>query len=293
MIITVDDWRKLESSFREIAVKWARYQAQHFQLVPNYAGYCAQMNLLADSGDSPEKFSSLWKKTFSADTSMDIAEELAHHSKLYRKAHRVIAAATQWTRAELKYGRGFLVKSKDDIEAYEKYMHWNLPYDSGLVIDHAFYAIYVAWQPESKIIVPDNRLQLLKALAIDDSLFRVVSPRQFEELVAFLYECLGCRVELTQATRDFGADILAWHGGPLSSEILIAIQVKRYAAHRKVSLKEIFELHGAVTHYHADTGHIVTSSDFSKPAKEFSKTTRYHLVNLKQFQKEILALFKS
>lgn len=155
-----------------------------------------------------------------------------------------------------------------------------------------FYALYVVWRPSSRIIIPDNRRDLLRAMAVDESIFRVVSPRHFEELVAYVYECFGCRVLLTPQSRDFGADVLAWHSGPFDTETLIAIQVKRWIPPNKISLPTILQLQGSIAHYHANTGHVVTSSDFTKPARSFAERQGIELVNVIRFQAELSRLFR-
>lgn len=282
-------WRELDEMFREYASQWAANisEACHVYGEDDFARFDDLSRAAAISSTS---FASQWKTSIGDVTKFsDLAEELKEQSSTFRKPERLIEQALRATKSEIRHHKASL-RLANNYYDYENRIDSFFP-DVRLVIDHAVYALYVAWRPDSKIIIPDNRPKLLRAMAVDESFFRVVTPRQFEELVAYLYECMGCTVELTPATRDFGADLLAWHAGPLSSETLIAVQVKRYASHRKVGLKGLFELHGAVSHYQADTGHIVTTSDFTKPAKLFGEQQRLHLVNMKQFQKELNRLF--
>lgn len=153
------------------------------------------------------------------------------------------------------------------------------------------YGLYAAWNPDSLLLVPDRRKDLRALFEADPATVRALTPRQFEEFVAYLLELLGCRVELTKESRDVGADILAWHSGPLGSEILTAIQVKRYAGHRAVGLKEIYELHGAVAHYRADLGQVITTGRFTKPAETFATAQKIHLVDFKRLHREFMQLF--
>jgi hypothetical protein len=288
--INYDIWLQLDQELRKDAEKWAALMAEALSKDddPDVSKYEA----LARAAKSSHKaFFEQWEKTIGNIThAADIAEELKEDSGHFRKPTTLIRHAMKATKNEIRQGRRALGITDN---YYDWESHIELPPDTLFVIDHAVYAMYVAWNPESRILVPDNRPALLRAMALDESLFRVISPREFEELVAYLYECLGCKVELTKASRDFGADVLAWHGGPLGSESLIAVQVKRYAKRRKVGLKSIFELHGAVSHYSADAGHIVTSSDFTKPARQFAKAQRIHMVNLEKFQEELGRLFKA
>lgn len=98
-----------------------------------------------------------------------------------------------------------------------------------------------------------------------------LSPRKFEELVASILKDLGFEVELTQATRDGGRDIIA-HVKNAVSSYLTYIECKRYAADNKVGVGVIREVIG-VHHLHKPTKSIiVTTSFFSSDAiKEAEK----------------------
>lgn len=297
MELDYQSWEKLEAEFRVKACEWAKFQVERlkrFYRTENYAEKAiSNYRQLVDASTSASEFEQQWKRSIGEVGKEDfMALEFKELSRMFRKPHRVIHAAMAGTRAELRFGPKLLRRSYDQND-YEFKLDdiWNNVNNKELVIDHAVYALYVAWKPDTKIIVPDDRAKLLRSLIIDDSFLRVISPRRFEELIAYLYECFGCKVELTKQSRDFGADILAWHGGPLGSEALIAVQVKRYSSNRKVGLKGIFELHGALAHYHADLGHVVTTSDFTGPAKEFAKKQRIHLVDMSKLQEEVNSIF--
>jgi len=293
-----DSWEELEHWYRGLVRLLQLHEADYWEvfgrtnyLDPGWRSQVRKHESLAKAASiSSDTFAAEIKRSYGAITDFDIASAVREQSRKFRTRKALLRHASRWTRTTLCYGPKLL---RDSVTP-DDYDYFIEDYYSGgqeLVFEHAAYALYVAWRPDSRIIIPDNRRTLLKAMTVDESLFRAISPRQFEELVAYLYECLGCRVQLTPATRDWGADILAWHGGPLDSEILTAIQVKRYASHRKVGLKSLFDLYGAIAHYHADTGHIVTSSDFTKPARIFAESQRLHLVNLKKFQEELNRLF--
>ena len=290
-------WMEMESEFRRLVEQWAHFTALRLRTLTFSTGKprldrAAEYEALAQAACvSPEAVRDQLKIVLPGLTTFaDIADELKECSSSFRDRPTLLKHATRVARKELIYGPKALHRVTDAI-SYEHVVDRFWPRQQRLVIDHAFYAIYIAWRPDSRIIIPDHNRELLRAMAIDEAFFRVITPRRFEELVAYLYECLGCRVELTKATRDFGADILAWHGGPLASETVIAVQVKRYAANNKVGLKSLFELHGAVAHYTADTGHLVTTSDFTQPARHFAQGQRLHLVNLEAFQAELRRLF--
>jgi HJR/Mrr/RecB family endonuclease len=87
-----------------------------------------------------------------------------------------------------------------------------------------------------------------------------LSPRKFEELVASILKDLGFDVELTQATRDGGRDIIA-HVRNAVSSYLTHIECKRYAPDNKVSVGIIREVIG-VHHLHKATKSIIVTTSF-------------------------------
>ena len=108
-----------------------------------------------------------------------------------------------------------------------------------------------------------------------------LSPRQFEELVASILKDLGFEVELTQATRDGGRDIIA-HVRNAVSSYLTYIECKRYAADNKVGVGIVREVIG-VHHIRKPTKSIiVTTSFFSKDAIKEAQSMESQL-DLKDF----------
>lgn len=108
-----------------------------------------------------------------------------------------------------------------------------------------------------------------------------LSPRQFEELVASILKDLGFEVELTQATRDGGRDIIA-HVRNAVSSYLTYIECKRYAADNKVGVGIVREVIG-VHHIRKPTKSIiVTTSFFSREAIKEAQSMESQL-DLKDF----------
>lgn len=98
-----------------------------------------------------------------------------------------------------------------------------------------------------------------------------LSPRKFEELVASILKDLGFEVELTQATRDGGRDIIAHIRNAVCS-YLTHIECKRYAADNKVGVGIVREVIGVHHIRGATKSIIVTTSFFSNDAiKEAEK----------------------
>jgi hypothetical protein len=94
-----------------------------------------------------------------------------------------------------------------------------------------------------------------------------ISPRRFEQVVAEIYGVMGWRVELTQATRDGGIDLVCLSNG----DSLCIVECKRYATERKVSIEKVDRLLGVAFRVNAQSAHLITTSSFTRPAKEAAK----------------------
>lgn len=92
-----------------------------------------------------------------------------------------------------------------------------------------------------------------------------LSSRQFEELIASIIKDMGYQVELTQATRDGGRDIIATIKTGLNT-YLTHIECKKYNPDNKVGVKIIREVVGVHHLRNADKSIIITSSTFTKDA---------------------------
>lgn len=145
----------------------------------------------------------------------------------------------------------------------------------------------------SKIILADTNKELLKALTIDSDLVYAISPRKFEEIIEYIYRLSGFETKLTPSSRDDGADILVWTPPPvLGNRFLTVIQAKRYSKLNKVGSKEIRELIGTKMIFNADKAQIITTSDFSKPAKKTAQTNKIDLVKFYELNEKINLLIK-
>jgi restriction endonuclease Mrr len=118
--------------------------------------------------------------------------------------------------------------------------------------------------------------ELIELLARSPELLYQVNPRQFEELVAEVLAHKGVEVSLTPATRDGGRDIVANVCTPLGA-FLCYIECKRYAPDRPVGVRPVRELFGIVSHGNVTRGMLVTTSGFTKPAREFAADVPHRL----------------
>lgn len=108
-----------------------------------------------------------------------------------------------------------------------------------------------------------------------------LTSREFEELVAEVFKQQGYFVEVTQATRDGGCDIIATrniNGLPF----MVLIECKRYGKKNHVGVQLVRSLLGVQSDRKANKAVLVTSSSFTKDAREFAERQQ-HLISLVDF----------
>jgi HJR/Mrr/RecB family endonuclease len=103
-----------------------------------------------------------------------------------------------------------------------------------------------------------------------------MSPREFERLIAELYEIEGYNVKLTQQTRDGGKDLIVSKQG-ITGNHLYYIECKRYAQSNHVSVDVVDRLYGNVMADRVTAGIVVTSSSFTRQAINRSKEMKYQM----------------
>ena len=105
-----------------------------------------------------------------------------------------------------------------------------------------------------------------------------LSSREFEELVAELFKQQGFDVELTPETRDGGCDIIATKNiGGLP--FMLLIECKKYAKRNPVGVNLVRSLLGVQGDRKANKAVLVTTSRFTKTAREFADRQQ-HLISL-------------
>jgi restriction system protein len=105
---------------------------------------------------------------------------------------------------------------------------------------------------------------------------RELPPRKFEETVAQMLEKQGYTVELTPASKDGGFDIYVASKQALG-KFLYLVECKRYTPPNKVGVHLVRALHGVVQKTQANAGMLVTTSFFTRGAKEYADETMYTL----------------
>lgn len=108
-----------------------------------------------------------------------------------------------------------------------------------------------------------------------EEIYRNLSPREFEEFMARLYNKLGYNVELTQTTRDGGKDIILRKPDVLGNMIYY-VECKRYKEKNKVGLDVVQRLTGIVETDKVNGGIIATTSYLSPSAERWIIENRYN-----------------
>jgi len=120
----------------------------------------------------------------------------------------------------------------------------------------------------------DDRIQQFARNPQD---LRTLEPNDFEQLIAELLRRDGMNVQLTGRGRDGGRDVLTWPSSA-PSRALWLVECKRYAAPRKVDVRLVRALYGVLEAERATMGMLVTTSDFTRPAREFERGVSNRLV---------------
>jgi restriction system protein len=103
-----------------------------------------------------------------------------------------------------------------------------------------------------------------------------LSPKEFEALIANLFEKMGLETRLTQPSRDGGVDCVAYDPRPILGGKVV-IQAKRYK--HTVGVSAVRDLFGTVENEGASKGILVTTSGYGKAAFEFIKNKPLELLS--------------
>jgi L-asparaginase len=130
------------------------------------------------------------------------------------------------------------------------------------------------WLPindASATIIVANQInhELLRYFARHPQQLHSLTPRNFEVLVAEIFKHHGYEVTLTPATRDGGYDFRALFVDGLGIKCLSLVEAKHFAPDQPVGIAIVRSLYGVVSSINAERGIIVTTSRFTKDAKQF------------------------
>jgi restriction system protein len=115
-------------------------------------------------------------------------------------------------------------------------------------------------------------------IEVPQDIFLGFQPKEFEYLIAELYEKLGYETKLTKTSYDGGVDIIAEKKKTGKKEKLL-IQCKRYQY--KIGVDEIRKLLGVLSDQKATKGTLITCSDYTREARRLEKSNpRIELINI-------------
>lgn len=127
--------------------------------------------------------------------------------------------------------------------------------------------------PEEKQIVTNLTLsvsELIGAIAKNPELLYKIKPRQFEEIIAEIFDRHDFEVQLTPQTWDHGRDIIAIRS-TLGIRTKFIIECKRYAKNNPVPVALVRQLYGTQAQEGANQSILATTSRFTVAAKEFAR----------------------
>jgi len=144
-------------------------------------------------------------------------------------------------------------------------------------------SVYDLKGPEQSRIIRAVRPQIIRVsgalierIKKDPEKMHDITSRQFEQLIAEIFDAQGFEVELTQATWDGGRDILArLNTGVL--KFLCLIETKKYGKDQPVGVRLVRHLYGTFCDEQANSAMLVTTSYFTEQAKEFTTRHKYQL----------------
>lgn len=117
---------------------------------------------------------------------------------------------------------------------------------------------------------------LLKQARDNPQIIHSFTPREFEKMVRELLDKQGYEVQLTKQTRDGGKDLIVVQKS-LLGQFSIYVECKKYDTHRPISVGLIRELYGTITADAVTAGMMITTSYFTKDAKEFTERIKHRM----------------
>lgn len=108
---------------------------------------------------------------------------------------------------------------------------------------------------------------VLKYLSENPQEFYQLADRDFESVMAEIYNRLGYKVELTKGTKDGGKDIIIRKPDVLG-DFVYYVECKKYAANNPVGVGIVRALNGVINMDRVNGGIIATTSYFTKDAKD-------------------------
>jgi HJR/Mrr/RecB family endonuclease len=185
--------------------------------------------------------------------------------------------STQFTSPTILHSLSNVMQHKDfSIENFPKYIFQDINYQNAPIIEALRNSEIIL--PNAKEIIADIRVvntRILDKIKRDPKAVYDLQPREFEKLVAELFIEKGYQVQLTQATRDGGKDIMIIDKS--LGDFLIYAECKKFAPHRPVGVSIISDLAGRIDNDRATAGIVITTSYFSPEAQIFTRKIQHKM----------------
>jgi restriction system protein len=169
---------------------------------------------------------------------------------------------------------------KEFQKYYDKYFQYKLPKGLEIAIREHYANDLKALVCGAEFIfmwgcvnmILDSNEKNLTTLLANGLKERPTDPFEYEQFCADILRSSGWQAVVTQATGDQGADIRASKHG-----LNIIVQCKLYS--KPVGNKAVQEVVGALAHYGAKHGLVVTNTGFTKSAKMLAASNNILLLN--------------
>ena len=175
------------------------------------------------------------------------------HAELLREFERILRAHGFWYENFDHTEMWIYAIGRDNAQEFKDYMHWKWicslvrpEFDS---LEDDFYAYFA-----------NHGSRDLSGLGWRDC----------EKLVAALMESRGYQVELGPGTNDGGVDLRFLQPDPIG-DIMTLVQIKKYRPDLKIKLGAVQALHGATVAERAENSMFVTTSEYSRSARNFAE----------------------
>lgn len=176
----------------------------------------------------------------------------------------------------------YMINGVDDSNMhsfYSRYSNFLYEYGNGIdfgsrIISRSNNLILPSKEIISSVTAVDNLL-LNKAKQNPNIIFEL-SPREFEIMVCELLTKKGYNVKLTKQTRDGGKDLIIAQTSFIG-DFCIYVECKKYDATKPIGVSLVRELYGTVMADNATAGMLITTSHFTKDAREFTEKIRYRM----------------
>lgn len=186
----------------------------------------------------------------------------------YAEIDEVLSSEPMLSREEID--ETFMIFDKMEIEIIKE--------KKGKLIEGEFYSYDEDFHKScANIIYNDVGEESLEYFRKHPDELRRISPRNFEEIIALIFENNGFKVELTPQTCDKGIDIIAVRNDILTGDDVHLIECKRHKSENKVGIGIVQRMIGVVEVKKANMGHIVTTSFFSSHAINEAKKHKTRL----------------